>query len=113
MNFTPDAWYSVLTFRKKSIGLIMVDAPRIWWQTGLIDLANFRIHPTALQFVRSTMGSIRAKIEQGKVPTADDLVKLHEKLHGDVRLSLPLPLTGGYDQMWVRTWRDRVTQPVE
>lgn len=100
-----DAWYSLMTFRKKPVALVLVDDGRMW---GRVEAkADAKMHPTVAQFVASQLGALRKRIERGDVPRRVDLDSLAGKFSGDVRLSAPMPIVSAEtpDEMVKRLWR--------
>ena len=116
MKVTPDAYYSVLTYRKKPVGLVAVTHDRKFGAVHF-ELDRAKIHPSAQQFIRSSMGAIAARIEREDVPRRVDLDRLAEKFHGDVRLSVAAPISllphsccreCALGKTFERLWRDQV-----
>lgn len=94
MRLSADAWYSLISFRKRPIGLIVVAHSKEWGRVELIELEGQHIHAAALQFIRSTVGALRKRLERADVPLKRDLDYLSQKLGGEVRVSAPLPING-------------------
>jgi hypothetical protein len=90
-----DAYYSVLFFRRRPIGIVLVSHDRTWGEVRY-NLERVKIHESPAQFVRSSMGAFASRIENKDVPRRLDLTRFAErteKFKGDVRLTMPVPIS--------------------